>query len=70
VLCCDIDVCVLLLCAEADMLLEGSYKQDVEKIFDVFKVLRRRTMKKLDMKVRTCVQYNTVAAGPLVFKCD
>jgi hypothetical protein len=36
---------------EADMLLEGSYKQDMEKIFDVFKVLRRRLMKKFDMKV-------------------
>jgi hypothetical protein len=33
------------------MLLEGSYKQDMEKIFDVFKVLRRRLMKKFDMKV-------------------
>ena len=41
----------VLIRAEADMLLEGSYKKDVEKIFDVFKVLRRRIMKQFDMKV-------------------
>lgn len=33
------------------MLLEGSYKKDMEKILDAFKVLRRRTMKRLDLKV-------------------
>ena len=33
------------------MLLEGSYKKDVETIFNVFKVTRRRIMKELEMKV-------------------
>jgi len=35
---------------EADMLLEGSYKKDMERVFDAFKVLRRRLMKLHDMK--------------------
>ena len=33
------------------MLLEGSYKKDMERMFDAFKVLRRRLMKLHDMKV-------------------
>lgn len=35
---------------EADMLLEGSYKKDMERVFDAFKILRRRLMKQYDMK--------------------
>ena len=50
---------------EADMVLEGSYQKDVEKIMDVFKVVRRRMIREGEVQINTDTLQNVLAAATL-----
>lgn len=50
---------------EADMILDGSYRKDVEKIMDAFKIVRRRLIKEGKIEVHTIVLQNILAAATL-----
>ena len=55
--------CVVL--DEADMVLEGSYQQEVERIMDAFKLTRRQMIRNGEAEVHSSVVQNILAAATL-----
>lgn len=50
---------------EADMLLEGSYLPDVEKVLDAFKLIRRQMIREGEIQVHSTVLQNILSAATL-----
>lgn len=43
---------------QADMLLNGSYEKDMEKVFATFRIVRKSMIKRGRITVRTCLVVN------------
>ena len=50
---------------EADMVLEGSYQKEVEKVMDAFKIVRRRMIREGEIEIHTFTLQNLLVAATL-----